>query len=220
MSQFDLEAYYKEQAFTLESAYTDKYQISAIYYVLKRFIDIILSIVGLIVGIPLMLFFALLIILESPGSPLYSQERVGKDGKIFTLYKLRSMKLNAEINGEQWADKEDPRVTKVGKLIRKTRIDEIPQIFNVLKGHMSVVGPRPERPNFTIQFNEEIPGFINRTLVMPGLTGWAQVNGGYDMSPKEKLEYDMEYIQKKSIKLDLLIILKTFRVLFTGEGAR
>ncbi len=132
----------------------------------------------------------------------YSQERVGKDGKIFKIYKLRSMVCNAEENGAQWAINNDPRITKVGGFIRKKRIDEIPQLFNVIKGDMSIIGPRPERPTFTEEFNKEISGFINRLQIKPGITGWAQVNGGYEITPIEKWELDMYYIENKSIKLE------------------
>jgi lipopolysaccharide/colanic/teichoic acid biosynthesis glycosyltransferase len=154
------------------------------------------------------------------GQIFYTQERVGRRGKVFKVYKLRSMVSDAEKNGAQWAQRNDSRVTKVGNFIRKTRIDEVPQLFNVLKGEMSIIGPRPERPMFTLEFNEEVPGFINRLQVKPGLTGWAQVNGGYDMTPREKWEADMYYIKNRSIKMDLLIILKTIRVVLTGDGAR
>ncbi len=150
----------------------------------------------------------------------YSQERVGKDGKIFKIYKLRSMVCNAEENGAQWAINNDPRITKVGGFIRKKRIDEIPQLFNVIKGDMSIIGPRPERPTFTEEFNKEISGFINRLQIKPGITGWAQVNGGYEITPIEKWELDMYYIENKSIKLDLLIIFKTIEIVLTGVGAR
>ena len=115
--------------------------------------------------------------------------------------------------------KDDPRITKVGRFIRKTRIDEIPQLFNILKGDMSLIGPRPERPQFTEQFNREIPGFINRLAVKPGLTGWAQVNGGYDMTPAEKLVEDIYYIKNRSVLLDFKIIFKTVAVVLTGDGS-
>lgn len=118
------------------------------------------------------------------------------------------------------AQKDDPRVTKIGKFIRKTRIDEIPQLFNILKGDMSLIGPRPERPELTYEFDKEIPGFIERLSIKPGLTGLAQVNGGYDISPKDKLKWDMIYIKNRSILLDISIVLKTVGVVFTGEGAR
>ncbi|WPZ20157.1 sugar transferase [Geobacillus subterraneus] len=164
------------------------------YPYVKRFLDILLSLLALPIAIPIILIFAVIIKLETPGPAFFLQERVGLHGKYFKVIKLRSMGVNAEKNGAQWATKNDPRVTKVGAFIRKTRIDELPQLFNVLKGDMSLIGPRPERPMFTAQFNEEIPGFIDRLQVKPGITGWAQVNGGYDITPREKLELDCYYI--------------------------
>lgn len=125
-----------------------------------------------------------------------------------------------EYNGAQMAEEDDPRITKIGRFIRKTRIDELPQVINVFKGDMSIIGPRPERPIFVVQFNEEIPGFIERLRVKPGITGWAQVNGGYDISTKEKLDLDMYYINHQSIFLDMKILFKTIKIIFTGEGAR
>lgn len=150
----------------------------------------------------------------------YMQERVGKDGRLFRVVKLRSMVNDAEKNGAQWAEKDDPRVTRVGRFIRKTRIDELPQLINVLLGDMSIIGPRPERPKFVMEFNEQIPGFIERLCVKPGLTGWAQVNGGYDVKPAEKLALDLYYIENRSVKLDILIMIKTICVMFSGSGAR
>lgn len=190
------------------------------YLLFRRLIDIIISIIGLIISCPIILFFMILIRIESPGSPIYKQIRVGHNGKYFNIYKLRSMRNDAEINGAQWAEKNDPRVTKVGKFIRKTRIDELPQFYNILKGDMSLIGPRPERPEFTAQFNEEIPGFIYRLSIKPGLTGWAQINGGYDITPKEKFELDKYYIDNFNLKMDIKILLKTIIVCFTGNGAR
>ena len=148
----------------------------------QRVLNILLSLIGLAIGIPLIIIFGIRIKIEDNGPITYKQERLGKGGKRFYIYKLRSMRTDAEKFGAQWAEKDDPRITKVGRFIRKTRIDEIPQLFNILKGDMSLIGPRPERPQFTEQFNREIPGFINRLAVKPGLTGWAQVNGGYDMT--------------------------------------
>lgn len=147
----------------------------------QRIMDLVLSIIGLVIGLPLIAIFGILIKIEDKGPITYKQERLGKCGRRFYIYKLRSMRTDAEKFGAQWAEKDDPRITKVGKFIRKTRIDEIPQLFNILKGDMGLIGPRPERPNFTVQFNEEIPGFINRLAIKPGLTGWAQVNGGYEI---------------------------------------
>ncbi|NLX70798.1 MAG: sugar transferase [Clostridiales bacterium] len=189
------------------------------YEFIKRIIDVILAFIGLIVASPIMAIISIAIKLESRGPVFYCQERVGKNGRVYTMYKLRSMYENAEENGAQWAEEDDPRVTKVGKFIRRTRLDELPQLFNVLKGDMSLVGPRPERPIFTYQFNEQIPGFINRLQVKSGLTGWAQVNGGYKLTPAEKLEYDLYYIENRTIWLDIKIMLKTIMVVLTGKGA-
>ncbi|MFB5197491.1 sugar transferase [Neobacillus sp. KR4-4] len=190
------------------------------YLYLKRAYDIFLATVGLIIALPIVLLFSILIVLETPGSPFYVQERLGKNGKRFKLMKLRSMNMDAEREGAKWAEVNDPRITKVGAFIRKTRIDELPQLVSVLKGDMSIVGPRPERPFFTAIFNKEIKGFEKRLLVKPGLTGLAQVSGGYDMSPREKLQYDLVYIQNLTFSLEVKIMVKTFKVIFTGEGAR
>lgn len=190
------------------------------YEVVTRTMDIILALTGLIVGIPLIIIFGMFIKLEDRGPIFYKQVRVGKYGKTFTLYKLRSMRVDAEKFGARWAQENDPRVLKIGKLIRKTRIDEIPQLFNILKGDMSIVGPRPERPMFTYQFEEETSGFINRLLVKPGLTGLAQINGGYDMGYIEKLKWDIFYIENKNIFMNIIIIVKTVGIVFTGKGAR
>ena len=193
---------------------------SVLYNVYSRILDICLSLIGLVIGIPLVIIFGILIKLEDNGPIIYKQERVGKHGKLFNVYKVRSMRTDAEKYGAQWAQDNDPRILKVGNFIRKTRIDEIPQLFNILKGDMSIIGPRPERPVFTLQFNEEIDGFINRLLIKPGLTGWAQVNGGYEMTPKEKLKWDIDYIQSRNAMLDIRIIFRTVKVVLTGDGAR
>ena len=164
--------------------------------------------------------FSILIILESPGSPFYLQKRVGLNGSYFNIYKLRSMKKNAEKSGPQWARQNDPRVTIVGGFIRKTRIDEFPQFLNVLKGEMSIIGPRPERPFFTAKFHHNIPGFTNRLAVKPGITGWAQINGGYDLTPEQKLRFDLYYINYLNFIFDLKILIKTIKIIITGKGAR
>ena len=205
--------------------YTDSIDYSNVngnilFDIYQRVLDIVLSVIGLLIGIPLMIVFGILIKVEDNGPITYKQERLGKGGKKFYIYKLRSMRTDAEKFGAQWAEKDDPRITKVGKFIRKTRIDEIPQLFNILKGDMSIIGPRPERPSFTEEFNQEIPGFINRLAVKPGLTGWAQVNGGYEITPREKLIEDIYYIENRSVLLDLKILFKTIKVVLTGDGAR
>lgn len=190
------------------------------YFLLKRLFDISFSLIGLFMTLPILILIGILIKIESPGSVFFLQERVGLNGRYFNIIKLRSMKVDAEKDGPQWAQKNDSRVTKIGTFIRKTRIDELPQFLNVIMGDMSIIGPRPERPIFTEQFNKEIPGFTNRLATKPGLTGWAQVNGGYDISPKEKLKYDLYYIQNRSLLLDFIIIIKTIKVILTGDGAR
>lgn len=190
------------------------------YRIYTRTIDLIFASLGLIVAIPFIVVFGLAIKLEDGGPIFFKQERVGKNGKLFNVYKLRSMRMDAEKHGAQWATKNDPRVLKVGGFIRKVRIDELPQFWNMLKGEMSLIGPRPERPVFIDQFTQEHPEFINRLLAKPGLTGWAQVNGGYDMTPKEKYDWDIYYIQNRNIKMDAYIIFKTVKVVLTGDGAR
>lgn len=219
MKERDVGSYFKEY----EVKVSENKKVNArsnFYKIYQRNFDLFLSLIGLIIGIPLMIIFGLLIKLDTKGSVLYIQDRLGEEGKLFKMYKLRSMHCDAEKCGAQWAEKNDSRVTKVGRFIRKTRIDEIPQLFNVIKGDMSIIGPRPERPIFTKKFNEEIPGFVNRLQVKPGITGWAQVNGGYDITPEQKLERDMYYIRNRSVKLDMIIIFKTIRIVLTGHGAR
>lgn len=191
-----------------------------VYLTLKRILDIVFSVAALVVTFPIIFLFVVLIKLETPGSAFFLQERVGYRGKYFKVIKLRSMGVEAEKNGAQWATQNDPRITKVGSFIRKTRIDELPQLVNILKGEMTLIGPRPERPVFTAQFNDEIPGFIKRLQVRPGLTGWAQVNGGYEIEPKDKLLLDLYYIKNQTMILDLKILLKTVKVCITGDGAR
>jgi exopolysaccharide biosynthesis polyprenyl glycosylphosphotransferase len=190
------------------------------YKVIKKTADVLLALIGLVVSIPIIVIAAALVKLESEGSIWYTQQRVGKGGNLFTIYKLRTMYFDAEKDGMQWAQKNDPRVTKVGRFLRKTRIDELPQLINILKGDMSIVGPRPERPYFTELFSREIPEFNKRLAVRPGLTGWSQINGGYELSPIEKLENDLFYIENQSVWLDMIIILKTILIVINFEGAR
>jgi exopolysaccharide biosynthesis polyprenyl glycosylphosphotransferase len=188
----------------------------------KRLLDLAC---GLIIGIIFVIvlpFVAIAIKLDSPGSIFYQQKRVGLDGCEFTIYKLRSMVQNAEHNGRaQWAVKGDARITKVGQFIRKTRLDELPQVINILKGEMSIVGPRPERQQFIEQLELQIPAYASRLAVKPGLTGWAQVNYGYGSTIEDariKLKYDLEYIENRSLWLDIKILLRTFGVVFKMQG--
>ena len=187
---------------------------------LKRLSDILVSLLVATLGLLPMLIIALCIKIDSRGPVIFKQERLGKDGKSFTMYKFRSMRVDAEVDGPKWAEKEDDRCTKVGALLRKTRLDELPQFWNILKGEMSLVGPRPERPFFYDEFETYIHGFRNRLVVRPGLTGWAQVSGGYDLKPEEKIVYDMEYIANMSVRMDLRCMFRTLRLVFTHEGAR
>lgn len=190
------------------------------YLFIKRLFDVTVAFVtGIILLVP-MIVIALLVKIDSKGPAFFRQERLGLNGKPFTIYKFRSMRMDAEVNGPQWADKDDQRCTKLGKLLRKTRLDELPQVLNILRGDMSLVGPRPERAYFYDKFEECIPGFRQRLQVLPGLTGYAQVNGGYDLSPEEKLAYDMEYIEKRCVRMDIACMVKTVRLIFTHEGAR
>ena len=195
-------------------------KVSGFYRLLKRLADIAVGLSVAVFGAVPMLIIAALIKLDSKGPVIFRQERLGKDGKPFVMYKFRSMHVDAEVNGPQWAEKKDDRCTRIGSILRKTRLDELPQFFNILKGEMSLVGPRPERPYFYDQFETYIHGFRNRLVVRPGLTGWAQVSGGYDLLPEEKIVYDMEYISKMSVGMDLRCIFKTVRLIFTHEGAR
>lgn len=186
----------------------------------KRLFDIIASAMGLLVLAIPMVLIAVAIKFDSRGPVIFKQERLGKDGVPFMIYKFRSMYTDAEKNGPQWADRIDWRCTRVGRVLRKSRLDEIPQLFNIFRGDMSLVGPRPERAYFYDQFETYIHGFKDRLVVRPGLTGLAQVNGGYDLSPEEKIVYDMEYIKNQSFLMDLRCIMKTFKLVFTHEGAR
>jgi exopolysaccharide biosynthesis polyprenyl glycosylphosphotransferase len=190
---------------------------------IKRLIDIIVSTLVLIIGAPFWLIVAGAIRLNSRGPLIYKQIRVGRNGKNFIMYKFRSMYQDAEKrSGPTWASKDDPRITTVGKFIRKTRLDEIPQFFNVFMGEMSLVGPRPERPFFVEQLKTEIPWYVRRIKMKPGITGWAQVKHKYDASiedVKQKVMYDLYYFENMSLSLDIKIILQTFWVVLTGKGA-
>ena len=190
------------------------------YRFVKRTFDIVSCGCALIVLAIPMAVIAVKIKSESEGPVIYAQKRVGKDGKIFSIYKFRSMYVDAESRGAQWAQDEDPRVTPFGKIMRKTRLDEIPQFWNVFKGDMSLIGPRPERPAFCEAFEKRIHGWHYRTMVRPGISGLAQVTGGYDLLPSEKVKFDLHYIETRNFKMDLVIMLKTLGVVSTGDGAR
>lgn len=190
------------------------------YNSLKRLIDVMASFTGLLVFSPILIVLIFLIRRDSPGPAIYKQERVGQFGELFWIYKLRSMTNNAEKEGAQWAQVDDNRVTRIGAILRRTRLDELPQLWNVLSGEMSLVGPRPERPEFVDPLRQQIPFFDQRHLVKPGITGWAQINYPYGASvedSKSKLSYDLYYIKHLSWSLDIHIMLRTVGTLAAGS---
>jgi sugar transferase (PEP-CTERM system associated) len=183
----------------------------------------LVALIGVILSLPIILVTAILIKLESRGPVFYKQERVGKNGRLFTLTKFRSMRVDAELDGPVWASKGDSRTTRVGRIIRKIRVDEIPQFWNILKGEMSFVGPRPERPHFVSQLAHEIPFYEQRHLIAPGLTGWAQIKYPYGASiedARQKLQYDLFYIKNHGLILDAIILFETIKIILFGRGAQ
>jgi sugar transferase (PEP-CTERM system associated) len=203
--------------------FSDGFAVSRLTRFLKRGIDLGIASIGLVLAAPLTLLTALAVYLDSDGPILYSQERVGEGGRPFTIYKFRSMRVDAERSGAMWATDRDDRVTRVGRFIRATRLDEIPQLWNVLRGDMSFVGPRPERPVFVEQLAKEIPFYQQRHAVKPGVTGWAQIKYQYGSSVEdamEKLRYDLYYIKHASIAFDLSIVFDTVKVILFGKGAK
>ena len=182
------------------------------------------SLALLLIALPIIVVTAIAVKLESRGPAFYRQRRVGLYGEAFDVIKLRSMRTDAEVGGKAvWAQKDDPRVTRIGRFIRKVRIDELPQVWSVLKGEMSFVGPRPERPQFVADLEERLPYYAERHVVKPGITGWAQINYPYGASiedAREKLEFDLYYAKNYTPFLDLLILLQTARVVIWPEGAR
>ena len=190
---------------------------------LKRLIDVVGSLVGLILLAPLFGLIAVLIKADSPGPVLYRQTRVGLQGTSYVLLKYRSMYQHAEVDGARWADISDCRITRVGRWLRKLHLDELPQLVNVLQGHMSLVGPRPERPQFVRDLRDVIPFYDLRHTVPPGITGWAQICFPYSASIDDsqiKLQYDLYYVKNHSFWLDCLILIRTVRVVLLGSGAR
>lgn len=191
------------------------------YRVLKHVVSVAFAVVGLLLLWPLMLVVAIAVKLSSPGPVLLRQERVGEDGKPFTIYKFRSMRQDAENeSGPRWATEADKRITRVGRIIRRCRIDELPQFFNILKGEMDLIGPRPERPFFVEQLRRNIPFYDQRHILKPGITGWAQLKFGYADSTAtsmEKLQYDLYYVKQLSVGLDIVILLLTFKTVLFGR---
>lgn len=192
-----------------------------LYNVVKRLFDIIVSALALIILFIPMVAIGIWVSLDSEGGALYKQERLGKNGKPFNIIKFRTMVKDSEKNGAQWSEGEnDSRITKAGRFLRNTRLDELPQLWCIFTGKMSFVGPRPERECFYNEFEKYIHGFKHRLVVTPGLTGHAQVNGGYELKPEEKIIFDMEYIENRSLLMDIKIIFETIAVVFNKEGAK
>lgn len=204
--------------------YSDGFRVTPFLRFYKRGFDLLLSLFGILLVLPLWPVVAILVKFDSPGPIFFRQTRVGEREKDFTVYKFRTMRQDAEKEtGAVWATQDDPRVTKIGKFLRKSRIDELPQLYNVLKGDMSFVGPRPERPEFVDRLNRKIPYYTKRHFMKPGVTGWAQVcypYGASDEDALEKLRYDLYYIKNYSLLLDFLIILETVKVVAFGRGGR
>ncbi len=190
---------------------------------LLRIASTLVAAIGLILFLPIFPIVVLLVRLSSPGPIFFGQKRVGLNDRIFTVYKFRTMVVDAEADGAKWATKNDPRVTRIGKFMRKTRLDEVPQLWNVLRGDMSFVGPRPERPEFVSWLSEQIPFYHVRTLIRPGLTGWAQIRYGYGATlaeSREKLAYDLYYVKHQTLGLDLLIMFETIKTILRRRGAQ
>ena len=191
------------------------------YTVLKRGFDLVAAVLLALLVLPLFPLIALAIRLDSPGAVIYKQDRVGLNGRIFRIYKFRTMRADAERHGAVWATEGDPRVTRLGGLMRRSRIDELPQLLNVARGEMTFVGPRPERPEFTSLLERELPGYSQRVLVKPGLTGWAQIRYRYASSIQDtqtKLEYDLYYVRRRSLRFDASILLRTIPVVLHLQG--
>jgi sugar transferase (PEP-CTERM system associated) len=213
-----------EQLYASWMIFAEGFRFSTIFRIVRRGLNFSLALVGLVISLPLLPFILLAVKLDSPGPVLYRQKRVGKRGTQFYCYKFRTMRQDAEADtGATWAADDDPRITRVGKVLRVTRLDEIPQLWCVLKGDMHFVGPRPERPEFVEWLSKEIPYYGVRHAVRPGITGWAQVQYKYGNTledAREKLQYDLFYIKNASIGLDLLILFQTIKIVLLGRGAK
>jgi len=203
--------------------FTVGFKIRNSQQMVRRLVSFLVAFVALLICLPAIPFLALAVRLSSPGPVFFSQTRVGLRGRLITIYKFRTMRRDAEPNGATWAAKDDPRITRVGAFMRKTRFDEIPQLWNVLRGDMGLVGPRPERPEFVQWLSREIPYYDLRHMIRPGLTGWAQIRYQYGSSLEEtrrKLEYDLYYLKHLSLGLDLLILFETIKTIVLGRGAQ
>jgi sugar transferase (PEP-CTERM system associated) len=203
--------------------YSEGFTFSVLDRFLKRGFDLVVSSITLLLTAPLIAMATLAIRWEGPGPVLYRQERVTRDGRVFLIMKLRTMRVDAEANGAVWAEKQDNRITRVGNFLRRARIDELPQLMNILRGEMSFVGPRPERPIFVKELAEKIPLYNERHMVKAGLTGWAQINYPYGASiddARSKLSFDLYYVKNFSILFDFVILLQTLRVVLWPSGVR
>ena len=203
--------------------YGEGFRVRPSQQIARRIVSTLTAAAGLLLFLPFFPFVALMVRLSSPGTIFFRQTRVGLGGRNFTVYKFRTMRTDAEVAGAKWATKNDPRVTRVGMFMRKIRLDEVPQLWNVLRGDMGFVGPRPERPEFVPWLSEQIPYFDLRHMIRPGLTGWAQVRYGYGSTlaeTREKLEYDLYYIKHMSLGLDLLIMFETIKTILRRRGAQ
>ncbi|MEG9434856.1 TIGR03013 family PEP-CTERM/XrtA system glycosyltransferase [Edaphobacter sp. HDX4] len=203
--------------------YSEGFRVKPSQQLARRIVSTLTAAAGLLCFLPLFPFVVLAVRLSSPGPIFFRQTRVGMGGRNFTVYKFRTMRTDAEVSGAKWASKDDPRATKIGRFMRKTRLDEVPQLWNVLRGDMGFVGPRPERPEFVPWLSENIPYFDLRHMIRPGLTGWAQVRYGYGSTleeAREKLEYDLYYIKHMTLGLDLLIMFETVKTILRRRGAQ
>jgi sugar transferase (PEP-CTERM system associated) len=213
-----------EQLYPSWLIFAEGFRFSAFFRMLRRALNFSLALIALVIALPLLPFIMLAVKLGSPGPIFYRQQRVGRRGEIFYCYKFRTMRQDAEADtGATWATDDDPRITRVGKFLRSSRLDEIPQLWCVLKGDMHFVGPRPERPEFVDWLSKEIPYYGVRHVVRPGITGWAQVQYKYGNTledAREKLQYDLFYIKNASLGLDLLIIFQTVKIVVLGRGAQ